>query len=391
MEFRIQHTWDGFPVTHEPVRMRLSAQDGGVALEVCAPFFNDPPAPAGEPGQPFNGLWDYEGEGGRCIGADLRARRQLLSWRSPAGRQCRAGFSAVARAGFRPEPHSSRSSSQGAGAAFSFLDVCYLFLGPLGDCFVSECLQVLLWPFRAGSGRLTRGHHRFHCEMGWPFLLASGLSTRSSRCAAPHVPTLPPRAAAPFLCSGPFCALALPVLWPFLCSDGAAVSSQRSPGLKPGPLRPLQAAEGPARAPGLRQTLAPRPPSAVAASCSCPCPDARRPECAPGSSVEPPVLRSLCVCAAGARHSATRGLVDGGLCAAAAPCPRDHLGSGRAPGPPACPGCSSGRDSACFSPASVLGLGHSLREQAGCLLSRQSQLPQHVLSLFPSRGSIFPE
>ncbi|XP_037352251.1 UPF0462 protein C4orf33 homolog isoform X2 [Talpa occidentalis] len=60
MDFKIEHTWDGVPVTHEPVCVRLSPQDEGVTLEVCAPFFNDPPGPAGEPGQPFSQLWDYE-------------------------------------------------------------------------------------------------------------------------------------------------------------------------------------------------------------------------------------------------------------------------------------------------------------------------------------------
>lgn len=60
MEFTIRHTWDGLPLAHEPARLRLSAQHGGLGLAVSAPFFNDPPAPAGEPGQPLGGLWDYE-------------------------------------------------------------------------------------------------------------------------------------------------------------------------------------------------------------------------------------------------------------------------------------------------------------------------------------------
>ncbi|XP_055990515.1 UPF0462 protein C4orf33 homolog [Sorex fumeus] len=60
MEFRIAHTWDGLPVTHEPACVRLHPQSAGVVLEVTAPLFNDPPAPTGAPGQPFSGLWDYE-------------------------------------------------------------------------------------------------------------------------------------------------------------------------------------------------------------------------------------------------------------------------------------------------------------------------------------------
>lgn len=60
MDFKIEHTWDGFPVKHEPVFVRLNPGDRGVMMEVSAPFFNDPPSPLGEPGKPFNLLWDYE-------------------------------------------------------------------------------------------------------------------------------------------------------------------------------------------------------------------------------------------------------------------------------------------------------------------------------------------
>ncbi|XP_034517504.1 UPF0462 protein C4orf33 homolog isoform X2 [Ailuropoda melanoleuca] len=60
MDFKIEHTWDGFPVKHEPVFVRLNPSVGGVMMKVSAPFFNDPPAPLGEPGKPFNKLWDYE-------------------------------------------------------------------------------------------------------------------------------------------------------------------------------------------------------------------------------------------------------------------------------------------------------------------------------------------
>ncbi|XP_015479306.1 UPF0462 protein C4orf33 homolog isoform X1 [Parus major] len=60
MEFRIKHTWDGLPVSHEPVSIGLRPDNAGLLMEVRAPFFNDPPAPPGEPGKPFGGLWDYE-------------------------------------------------------------------------------------------------------------------------------------------------------------------------------------------------------------------------------------------------------------------------------------------------------------------------------------------
>ncbi|XP_029439586.1 UPF0462 protein C4orf33 homolog [Rhinatrema bivittatum] len=45
---------------HEPVTIRFKPAEGGLLMEVSAPFFNDPSAPPGEPGKPFNGLWDYE-------------------------------------------------------------------------------------------------------------------------------------------------------------------------------------------------------------------------------------------------------------------------------------------------------------------------------------------
>ncbi|XP_067153830.1 UPF0462 protein C4orf33 homolog isoform X1 [Apteryx mantelli] len=60
MEFTIEHTWDGIPVSHEPVTVSLKSGNAGLLMEVSAPFFNDPPAPLGEPGKPFSRLWDYE-------------------------------------------------------------------------------------------------------------------------------------------------------------------------------------------------------------------------------------------------------------------------------------------------------------------------------------------
>ncbi|XP_029448482.1 UPF0462 protein C4orf33 homolog [Rhinatrema bivittatum] len=60
MEFRIEHTWDGLPVNHEPARIQLKPWVEGLLMEVNAPFFDDPPAPPGEPGKPFDKLWDYE-------------------------------------------------------------------------------------------------------------------------------------------------------------------------------------------------------------------------------------------------------------------------------------------------------------------------------------------
>lgn len=61
MEFLIQHTWDSNPVNHDPISILFSPDQEGLKIEVCGPFFSDPAAPAGQPGQPFPGLWDYEG------------------------------------------------------------------------------------------------------------------------------------------------------------------------------------------------------------------------------------------------------------------------------------------------------------------------------------------
>ncbi|XP_028657509.1 UPF0462 protein C4orf33 homolog isoform X1 [Erpetoichthys calabaricus] len=60
MEYSIAHTWDSIPVNHNPVTIHLQPGDGGLLMEVRGPFFNDPPAPAGPPGEPFDKLWDYE-------------------------------------------------------------------------------------------------------------------------------------------------------------------------------------------------------------------------------------------------------------------------------------------------------------------------------------------
>ncbi|KAM4834168.1 UPF0462 protein C4orf33 homolog isoform 1-T3 [Thomomys bottae] len=60
MDFKIEHTWDSFPVQHEPVSVGLCPDEGGVMMQISAPLFNDPPAPLGKPGIPFNELWNYE-------------------------------------------------------------------------------------------------------------------------------------------------------------------------------------------------------------------------------------------------------------------------------------------------------------------------------------------
>ncbi|XP_072477114.1 UPF0462 protein C4orf33 homolog isoform X2 [Notamacropus eugenii] len=60
LEYSIVTTWDNLPVTHRSVTFRFKPGDQGLLMEVSAPFFDDPPAPLGAPGQAFNGLWEYE-------------------------------------------------------------------------------------------------------------------------------------------------------------------------------------------------------------------------------------------------------------------------------------------------------------------------------------------
>ncbi|XP_065453783.1 UPF0462 protein C4orf33 homolog [Chrysemys picta bellii] len=60
LEYKITNTWDSIKVMHEPVIIRFKAGDQGLIMEVNSLFFDDPSAPSGEPGKPFDGLWDYE-------------------------------------------------------------------------------------------------------------------------------------------------------------------------------------------------------------------------------------------------------------------------------------------------------------------------------------------
>uniref|UniRef100_UPI00398E8774 UPF0462 protein C4orf33 homolog isoform X2 n=1 Tax=Pristiophorus japonicus TaxID=55135 RepID=UPI00398E8774 len=60
MEFTINKTWDSSPVTHKAISLSLKPGDGGMLMEVKGPFFNDPSAPPGEKGKPYNELWNFE-------------------------------------------------------------------------------------------------------------------------------------------------------------------------------------------------------------------------------------------------------------------------------------------------------------------------------------------
>ncbi|XP_067386340.1 UPF0462 protein C4orf33 homolog [Emydura macquarii macquarii] len=60
LEYKITNTWDSIKVMHEPVTIRFKGDDQGLIMEVSSLFFDDPSAPPGEPGKPFDGLWNYE-------------------------------------------------------------------------------------------------------------------------------------------------------------------------------------------------------------------------------------------------------------------------------------------------------------------------------------------
>lgn len=60
MNFLINKTWDNKVVGHDAIEISLYPQDQYVMMEINAPFFDDPAAPDGERGKPFNKLWDYE-------------------------------------------------------------------------------------------------------------------------------------------------------------------------------------------------------------------------------------------------------------------------------------------------------------------------------------------
>jgi hypothetical protein len=62
LEYSIQTTWNDKQVDHDPVNITLEAfDDVSFKMSVRAPFFNDPPNPGGQVGQPFFGLWEFEG------------------------------------------------------------------------------------------------------------------------------------------------------------------------------------------------------------------------------------------------------------------------------------------------------------------------------------------
>jgi len=62
--YDISTTWDSQPIDHNPIRITVGPTDdaGNVILTASGPFFNDPAVPPNSTvGQPYMGLWDYEG------------------------------------------------------------------------------------------------------------------------------------------------------------------------------------------------------------------------------------------------------------------------------------------------------------------------------------------
>ncbi|KAK3099275.1 hypothetical protein FSP39_001969 [Pinctada imbricata] len=65
LSYYITKTWDGDAITHHPIQITIGPSDHAarnIKITVTGPFFDDPPNPGGAPGQPFDGLWDYEGD-----------------------------------------------------------------------------------------------------------------------------------------------------------------------------------------------------------------------------------------------------------------------------------------------------------------------------------------
>ncbi|XP_052790081.1 UPF0462 protein C4orf33 homolog [Mya arenaria] len=61
--YSIQTTWDGQPITHDPISITVGPFDptGHLVLTASGPYFNDPGRPPNSTvGETYSGLWDYE-------------------------------------------------------------------------------------------------------------------------------------------------------------------------------------------------------------------------------------------------------------------------------------------------------------------------------------------
>ena len=60
-QFTIRSTWDSDPLADgHHTEITVKGFEGGVVLEVDAPFYNDPPSPDVGAGERCWQLWDYE-------------------------------------------------------------------------------------------------------------------------------------------------------------------------------------------------------------------------------------------------------------------------------------------------------------------------------------------
>lgn len=60
--FSIATTWNGEPVNHSPVELKVSSKnETSVRVDVAGPLFNDPGPPPVTSGSPCPELWEYEG------------------------------------------------------------------------------------------------------------------------------------------------------------------------------------------------------------------------------------------------------------------------------------------------------------------------------------------
>jgi len=59
--FSIATTWNGEPVNHSPVELKVSSEnETSVRVDVAGPLFNDPGPPPVTSGRPCPELWEYE-------------------------------------------------------------------------------------------------------------------------------------------------------------------------------------------------------------------------------------------------------------------------------------------------------------------------------------------
>ena len=61
MKFAIKTTWDGKPVDHEPIEIKIMETDSYLEVEIEATFFDDPAPSNSNKTKPTWELWEHEG------------------------------------------------------------------------------------------------------------------------------------------------------------------------------------------------------------------------------------------------------------------------------------------------------------------------------------------